>query len=137
MKRKDLNVSRLKNIIIKDKKTSEIYSKFKSKFLKYKNLGPFVVAVSGGPDSMTLAAFCSYLKSEKKNRFFFVLVDHGIRKNSNKEALQVKKLLQTNNIYLNILKNTKKIKSNIQKNARDLRYKLLVKYCKKKMQNLY
>ncbi len=132
MKRKDLNVSRLKNIIIKDKKTSEIYSKFKSKFLKYKNLGPFVVAVSGGPDSMTLAAFCSYLKSEKKNRFFFVLVDHGIRKNSNKEALQVKKLLQTNNIYLNILKNTKKIKSNIQKNARDLRYKLLVKYCKKK-----
>ena len=46
--------------------------------------------------------------------------------------MQVKKLLQTNNIYLNILKNTKKIKSNIQKNARDLRYKLLVKYCKKK-----
>ena len=66
MKRKDLNVSRLKNIIAKDKKISEIYSKFKSKILKYKNQGPFVVGVSGGPDSTALAALSNFLKHEKK-----------------------------------------------------------------------
>ena len=132
MKRKDLNVSRLKNIIAKDKKISEIYSKFKSKILKYKNQGPFVVGVSGGPDSMALAALSNFLKYEKKNRFFFVLIDHAIRKNSHQEALKVKKILKKNNISLETLRNRKKIKNNIQKNARDIRYKLLLKYCKKK-----
>ena len=131
MKRKDLNVSRLKNIIAKDKKISEIYSKFKSKILKYKNQGPFVVGVSGGPDSMALAALSNFLKHEKKNRFFFVLIDHAIRKNSHQEALKVKKILKKNNISLETLRNRKKIKNNIQKNARDIRYKLLLKYCKK------
>ena len=59
-------------------------------------------------------------------------MDHGIRRNSHKEALQVKKLLKINNINLKILRNKKKIVSNIQKNARDIRYGLLIKYCKKK-----
>ena len=55
-------------------------------------------------------------------------MDHGIRRNSHKEALQVKKLLKINNIDLKILRNKKKIVSNIQKNARDIRYGILIKY---------
>ena len=111
---------------------SEIYQKVNLILKKYKKNNSFVVGVSGGPDSTALAALSNFLKHEKKNRFFFVLIDHAIRKNSHQEALKVKKLLKKNNISLEILRNRKKIKNNIQKNARDIRYKLLSKYCKKK-----
>ena len=57
---------------------------------------------------------------------------NGVRKNSRKEALQVKKLLSKHGINLEILKNKKKIKNNIQKKARDARYQLLENFCKKK-----
>ena len=80
---------------------------------------------------MALAGLSSILMSEKKYKVFFALVDHGIRKNSSKEANQVKKLLKKNNIRLEILKNKKRIVKNIQKNARDARYELLSKFCKK------
>ena len=73
------------------------------------------VAVSGGPDSLGLAALCSTISQNEKYKFFFAIVDHGIRKNSDKEALQVKKLLLNKGIKLKILKNRKKIKNNIQK----------------------
>ena len=69
---------------------------------------------------------------KKKNKVFYALVDHGIRKNSGKESKQVKKLLEINNIKLEILKNKKKIIKNIQKNARQIRYQLLSNFCKKK-----
>ena len=70
--------------------------------------------------------------SEKKHKAFFVLVDHVIRKNSTEEAKQVKKLLQKNDIKLEILKNKRRIVKNIQKSAREARYELLSKFCKKK-----
>ena len=66
-----------------------------------------------------------------KYRIHFLLVDHGIRVNSSKEALKVQRLLKKNKINLKILKNKKKITKNIQKQARDLRYELLVRYCKR------
>ncbi len=80
---------------------------------------------------MTLAFLSNLLMEEKRYRMHFVLVDHGIRKDSEKEALQARKLLKTKGIKLQVLKNKKKIAANIQKNARDLRYKLLVDFCKK------
>tara|TARA_B100001758_G_scaffold73880_1_gene62382 strand:- start:648 stop:1493 length:846 start_codon:yes stop_codon:yes gene_type:complete len=68
---------------------------------------------------------------EKRYKIYFALVDHGIRKNSHKEALGVKKLLKKQNMKLKILTNKKKIIKNIQKNARDIRYELLTKFCNK------
>ncbi len=132
MKRKNLNVAKLKDFIIKDKNISEIYLKLKSILSKYKQNKTFVVAVSGGPDSMALAFLSKLFIKEKKFKAHFILVDHGIRKNSEKEAFEVKKLLKKIDINLEILKNKKQITSNIQKKARDLRYKLLVEFCKKK-----
>ena len=68
---------------------------------------------------------------------YYLHVDHGLRKNSGKEAIRVRSLLKKKGINLRILKNKNKFKSNIQKNARDIRYKLLVNFCyQKKIKNL-
>ena len=60
------------------------------------------------------------------------MVDHRIRKSSSKEAILVRKLLKTKKINLSILKNKKKINKNIQNQARTIRYKMLLDFCKKK-----
>jgi len=130
MKRKNSNVLKLKDFFVKDKRIKEIYSKFKLVLSRNRKNKSFVVGVSGGPDSMALVALSNSAMYEKNYKFLFVLVDHGIRKNSHTEALQVKKLLKKNNIDLKILKNKKKIYKNIQKKARDIRYDLLAQYCK-------
>ena len=57
MKRKSLNVLKLKGILPKDKKISETYLKLKLIISKYKAKS-LVIAISGGPDSMALAALC-------------------------------------------------------------------------------
>ena len=131
MRRKNLNVARLRDVIIHDKKISAIYLKLKSILSKFKKNKSFVVAVSGGPDSMALALLSNLIRTENKYRVYFILVDHGLRANSVKEALKVKKILKYNKIDLKILTNKKKIFKNIQKNARDLRYNLLTNFCKK------
>ena len=128
MKRKNLNVAKLKNAIYKDKKISKIYSKLNSITKKFKS---FIVAVSGGSDSMALALLSGLLKQEENKKIYFVHVDHGIRKNSGKEALQLKKILKKIQINLKIIKNNKSIKKNIQKSARDRRYQILSDFSKK------
>ncbi len=130
MSKKNSNVI-LKNAFRDFNDISETYLNFKRKIETLKK-SLFVIAVSGGPDSLALVALSSFLKYEKNLKFNYVLIDHNIRKNSYKEALQVKNLLKKHNIKLNILSNKEKINRNIQGNARKIRYDLLVKFCKKK-----
>ena len=59
------------------------------------------------------------------------MVDHNIRKNSDQEAKKVKTLLKRKNINLKVLSNKKKIEKNIQAEARNLRYEILINYCRK------
>ena len=66
----------------------------------------------------------------KKTKFYYVLVDHQIRKNSNQEAQKVKSLLKKKKINLKILTNKKNITRNIQAEARNARYEMLLNYCK-------
>ena len=130
MSKKDLNVLKLKELFL-NKKILSIYPNFRSQLnssIKKKN---FLVAVSGGPDSLALSALSKAYSEEKKNKIYFVLVDHGIRANSSKEALLVKNLLKKRGMLLTILKNKKKINKNIQSHARIARYELLLNYCKK------
>ena len=82
---------------------SKEYSNFKKKF-KSINKRYYVVAISGGPDSLALAALTKALSFEKNIKFYYVLIDHRIRKNSSKEANQVKNLLKKHKIFLHILK---------------------------------
>ena len=124
------------NVILKDgfknyEELSDIYSLFKKKLNSFKK-NSFLIAVSGGPDSLALTALAKSYSYENKCKIYYVLVDHNLRKNSSKEAKSVKKLLKRHQIILNILKNKKPIEKNIQSEARVVRYNLLKSFCKKK-----
>ena len=129
MSKKNSNVN-LRNGFKNFKDLSIIFLNFKNK-LDRLNKKSYAVAVSGGPDSLALAALSKAYSHTKKTKFRYVLVDHGIRQNSTKEAKQVKSLLKQSQINLNIILNKKKITNNIQSTARNIRYKILSTYCRK------
>ena len=130
MSKKNSSVN-LKNGFKEYKDLSNIFLNFKKKLGNIKN-DKFVVAVSGGPDSLALVALTKAYNFFKKTKFYYVLIDHKIRKNSNQEAQKVKKLLKKSNISLQIFSNKKKISKNIQAVARNTRYEILSRYCIKK-----
>ena len=130
MRKKDSSALKL-NKLFSNKKISFIYSNFKSQLNLSIKKNTFLVAVSGGPDSLALSALSRVFSKEQKVKVHYVLIDHGIRANSSKEAFSIKKLLQKRKINLTILKNKKKINKNIQSHARTIRYDLLLSYCKK------
>ena len=69
-----------KNCFSNSEQLSEIYSDFKKKILKLKTK-KFLVAVSGGSDSLALAAMCRAMHSNyKKIKFFYIHINHGIKK---------------------------------------------------------
>jgi len=106
------------------------YRNYLDKFINQKN--KIGVAISGGPDSLALAYLtkCYLLKNKLSSNFF--LIDHALRKESSKEAKSVKLLLKKFDIDCKIIKwKGKKPNSNIQSIARNERYNLLKKECKK------
>ena len=129
MSKKNSNVN-LKNSLKNFKDSSNVFLRFKTK-LDSLNKKKYVVAVSGGPDSMALAALCKAYSNYKRTKFYYVLVDHNLRKNSSQEDQKVKKILKKRNINLKIFLNKKKIIRNIQAEARNARYEILINYCKK------
>jgi len=136
MKRKNL-IARKKvkknKFLYKDSKILNYYKKFQSIIFKNIKHKSFALAVSGGPDSLCLAYFSKIYASEFGSKIHVLIVDHNLRKESSQEALKVKKILLKKKIYSKILKWKGKIpKSNIQKNARDMRYSLISNYCLKK-----
>jgi len=130
MSKKNSNVI-LKNSFKNYRELSNIYDIFNKKlnFLKNKII---LIAVSGGPDSLALSALAKAYSYQKKCKIYYVLVDHNLRKGSSNEAKSVKKMLKKHKIFLHILKNKIIINKNIQSNARDIRYNLLINFCKKK-----
>ena len=129
MSKKNSSVS-LKNGFKDYKDLSNIFLNFTNKLNTLKK-NKYVVAVSGGPDSLALVALTKAYNFFQKTSFYYVLIDHGIRKNSNQEAQKVKKLLKKKDINLKIFLNKKKIIKNIQAEARNTRYDILTSYCKK------
>ncbi len=139
MSPKNLNASKKTHKFLlnklKDKKTFQIYKKFEKDFQLNED---FIVAVSGGPDSLALC-FLSKIYSLKKNlKVKYLHVDHKLRNNSTKEARIIKLLLKKLSSNLEILTwKGKKPKSNIQSIARDKRYELLINKAKKlKIKNI-
>ena len=112
MSKKNSNVI-LKNNFENYKELSKIYSSF-SKKLKSLKKKTFLIALSGGPDSLALTALAKSYSYNNKCKIYFVLIDHNLRKNSSKEAQSVKKLLKKNHVSLKIIKNNKAVEKNIQ-----------------------
>ena len=105
------------------------FIEFKENLDKNKNLA---VAVSGGPDSLSLSFLSKCLSIKNKIEIKFYIVDHKLRKNSSSEAKFVCSILKKIGINCKILTWIgKKPKSNIQAIARKKRYSLLTNQCKK------
>ena len=139
MSLKNLNVTKKTHKFLlnklKDKRTLQIYKKFKNNLPIKKN---FIVAVSGGPDSLALSFLAKIYAIHNSIDIKYFIVDHKLRKNSTWEAEHVQKKLKNFDIKLNILTwKGIKPKKNIQSIARDKRYKLLTDAAKKfKIKNI-
>ena len=134
MSPKNLNASNKthKNLLnnLRDRKIFQIYKKFENILSLNQD---FIVAVSGGSDSLCLTFLAKIYSIKKSLNVNYLLVDHGLRKNSTFEAQTVKNILKKHNINLNILKwHGKKPNTNIQSLARNKRYSLLINEAKKK-----
>tara|TARA_Y100000590_G_scaffold92848_1_gene105085 strand:+ start:2153 stop:3217 length:1065 start_codon:yes stop_codon:yes gene_type:complete len=133
MKRKSLTAKKRKiKKIINNPKVNKIYKKFED--IVYKNIlnKDFAIGVSGGSDSLCLAYFTKIYSQLFKNNVHVLIVNHNLRKESQKEAFKVKGILLKKRIKSKILSWNGKIpKKNIQKNARDIRYSLISDYCVK------
>jgi len=113
------------NLRIKD-----FYKKFKTIISRNIKKEDFVLAVSGGSDSLCLAYFGKLYSAEFKNKVHFLIINHNLRKESFKEALKVKEILKKKQIKGKVINWKGSLpKKNIQKNARDIRYSLLSEYC--------
>ena len=119
MSLKNLNVTKTpKNLISKlsNKRIKDLFKKFEKNFEINQS---YAVAVSGGPDSLSLAFLTKVysIKYDLKCKFF--VVDHMLRKDSTSEAKKVKKVLNNFGIELEVLTwNGKKPDRNIQSLAR-------------------
>ena len=112
---------------LNNKRINLIYKRFEKSLNIKEN---FVVAVSGGADSLSLAFLAKIysLKNKLKPKYF--IVDHKLRKESTDEAIKVKKILKKFSINLEILTwRGKKPSKNIQALSRKKRYDLLSLEC--------
>lgn len=88
------------------------------------------LAISGGADSICMGKLAAEEALLSGNNYIALIVDHGLRKESAQEAALVKKRLSDIGIESVILKwSGDKPTSNIQEQAREARYKLLLEYC--------
>jgi len=133
MKKKSLSVrKKIPRSITKnlnDKDFLKVFNEFKSSL---NNKSKYAVAVSGGPDSIALAYLSKCFSLINNVKFYYYIVDHKLREGSSEEAKKVSSKLRKFKINCKILvwRGTKP-SSNIQAVARQNRYSLLIKECKK------
>lgn len=97
------------------------------------------VAISGGSDSVALLILLRKFLENFNIKIVGLTVDHDLRAESKQEAFQVADIMKSFNIEHHILKwEHKKINSNIQSQAREARYDLLLGFCQKnKIKHLF
>ena len=114
---------------LNNKKILRIFKKFENS-LNIDN--KFAVAVSGGPDSLSLAFLAKCFSITHKLDVKYFIVDHKLRNESSSEAKIVTSILKKIDINCKILTwNGKKPSKNIQVLARNKRYSLLANECQK------
>jgi tRNA(Ile)-lysidine synthase len=139
MKRKSLNVQKIipnyLNDLLIQNSLKHIFNKFEKKLDINQS---YLVAVSGGSDSLALAFLSKCFEKKYDVRFNYCIVDHKLRSESSKEANEVCRILKKIKINCKILKwKGFKPSSNVQAIARINRYSLLEKECTRtKSQNI-
>ena len=142
MKKKSLNAKKiiLKKLLkkLKNPKIKNIYNIFNNNLSNFKNSSKIAIALSGGKDSLALAYLAKCYSIKNNLKVYFYHVDHGLRKESELEANQLRRQMKHYDINCKILKwRGPKPKSNIQSIARNKRYSLIKKECiKNKIQLL-
>ncbi len=91
---------------------------------------PLAIAVSGGADSLALLLLAQEWANAHGGKIVALTVDHGMRKESHQEAVQVKAWCDARSIEQHILTWGAPQKAS-QAQARDARYELLTGWCKK------
>ena len=103
MSPKNLNAIKIPKIL-KDKLFNKKINRISSSFNKDFNIKDrFIVAVSGGPDSLALAFLTKIYSIKNKVNCKYFIVDHKLRKESSQEAKKVKNLLKALNVNSEIL----------------------------------
>ena len=127
MSLKNLNVTNKIPKTLKKNLDNNRIKKIYNNFEKNLNISEnFVVAVSGGPDSLALAYLAKIYSIKKRLTAKFFIVNHNLRPVSTKEAKKVQKILKAYSIDSKILTwFGKKPLKNIQSIARKKRYELL------------
>ena len=143
MKKKSLSVKKIihKKLLshLLDLRVKKLYKTFeKSLITKNFKINKFLVALSGGPDSLALTYLAKCYSILHNAEAQFIHIDHKLRNNSTDEANELKKQLKKFNINCTILTwKSKKPKSNIQSVSRRNRYNLIFKYAlRKKFKNI-
>ena len=118
------------------------YNNFEEYLLRNFSVSKFkkvAVAVSGGVDSMCLTFLLNEVCKRNNISLIAITVDHKLRKKSTFEANEISRYLKNLDINHAILTwQHGTIKSNIQNEARQARYKLICDYCKDhNVQNLF
>ena len=104
MNLKNLNANKVPKRLKKklnNKKIVLLFKLFEKDFDIKEN---FIVAVSGGPDSIALVYLLNKWIKLNKGRLFAIIFDHRMRKNSEVEAYHVKEILKDLNIETCIIK---------------------------------
>ena len=86
-----------------------------------------VIGVSGGPDSLALAALYANWSKNPHSNCFGIIIDHGLRTNSDREAILAQNELKKLQLNSKIVKIGKvPPKGNIQNWARTQRFEILI-----------
>ncbi|MTI09616.1 tRNA lysidine(34) synthetase TilS [Curvivirga aplysinae] len=94
------------------------------------NLKEIAVACSGGSDSMALCHLLYNWCVNNEINLTALIVDHGLRAESAKEAQIVQSRLQNLGVKaITLTHHNSKFRSNIQSQARELRYSLMLNWC--------
>ena len=137
MKKKSLSVKKkIRNSFLLDslklKKIKNLYKEFEKSLDLYFSDKKIAVAVSGGPDSLSLSYFAACYGIKRNIQIFYYIVDHKLRNNSTSEAKNVYSILKILRGRSKILTwRHKEIKKNLQSLAREKRYSLLLNQCEK------
>lgn len=98
----------------------------------------FVVGLSGGADSLCLTMLLNRYAVKHQKNMTACFVDHKLRQESSEEILPIIDILKQNKIKYEVLtwNHDIDIGGNIEKKARENRYRLLFEFCEKTASNL-